>query len=39
MNKAIINSYVRSIRRGTRTIDDVPASVREAVREALSTKS
>lgn len=35
MNQAIINSYVRSIKRGTRTLESVPASVREAVRAAL----
>jgi len=35
MNQALINSYVRSIKRGTRTIDQVPAAIREEVRAAL----
>lgn len=33
--KAIIDAYVRRIKRGTITIDDVPKSIREDVRKAL----
>lgn len=33
--KAIINAYVRRIKRGTITIDDVPEEIREEVRAAL----
>lgn len=38
MNQALINSYVRSIKRGTRTIDQVPPSIRDAVQAALDTE-
>lgn len=34
-NKAIFNAYVRRIKRGTITIDDVPEEIREEVRVAL----
>lgn len=30
-NKAILNAYVRRIKRGTITIDDVPEEIREEV--------
>lgn len=33
--KAIVNAYVRRIKRGAITIDDVPESIREDVRKAL----
>lgn len=33
--KAIINAYVRRIRRGSITIDDVPEEIREEVRKVL----
>ena len=33
--KAIINAYVRRIKRGTITIDDVPEIIRDEVRTAL----
>lgn len=33
--KAIVNAYVRRIKRGVITIDDVPESIREDVRKAL----
>lgn len=33
--KAIINAYVRRIKRGTITIDDVPEEIREEVKTAL----
>ncbi len=33
--KAIINAYVRRIKRGTITIDDVPETIRDEVRTAL----
>lgn len=32
---AIINSYVNLIKMGKKTIEDVPESIREQVREAL----
>lgn len=35
VNKAIINAYVRRIRRGDITIDDVPEEIREEVRAVL----
>ncbi len=35
MNKVLIKSYSRSIRRGTRTLEDVPEDLRDAVRAAL----
>lgn len=35
VNKAIINAYVRRIRRGAITIDDVPEEIREEVRAVL----
>lgn len=31
MNLAVIKSYWRSIQRGTRTLEDVPEALREAV--------
>lgn len=34
-NKAILNAYVRRIKRGTITIDDVPEEIREEVRKVL----
>mgnify|MGYP004504633227 CR=1 FL=1 len=34
-NKAIINAYVRRIKRGSITIDDVPEEIRDEVRQAL----
>lgn len=37
MNQALIKSYARSIKRGTRTIEQVPAELRDAVRVALET--
>lgn len=33
--KAIINAYVRRIKRGTITIDDVPETISDEVRTAL----
>ena len=33
--KAIINAYVRRIKRGSTTIDDVPEEIREEVRKVL----
>ena len=33
--KAIINAYVRRIKRGSITIDDVPEEIREEVRKVL----
>ena len=33
--KAIVDAYVRRIKRGAITIDDVPKSIREDVRKAL----
>lgn len=33
--KAIVNAYVRRIKRGVITIDDVPELIREDVRKAL----
>lgn len=35
VNKSIINAYVRRIKRGVITIDDVPGAIREEVRSAL----
>lgn len=35
MNSVIIKSYVRSIQRGKRTLEQVPESLREAVAEAM----
>lgn len=35
VSKAIINAYVRRIKRGTITIDDVPETIREEVRVVL----
>lgn len=34
--KAIVNAYVRRIKRGAITIDDVPEEIREEVRETLN---
>lgn len=34
-NKAILNAYVRRIKRGTITINDVPEEIREEVRKVL----
>lgn len=34
-NQAIINAYVRRIRRGAISIDDVPEEIRDEVRAAL----
>lgn len=34
-NQAIINAYVRRIRRGVITIDDVPEEIRDEVRTVL----
>ena len=34
-NKAILNAYVRRIKRGAITIDDVPEEIREEVRVIL----
>ena len=31
MNMAVVKSYWRSIQRGTRTLEDVPEALREAV--------
>lgn len=36
-NQAIINAYVRRIKRGAITIDDVPEVIREEVRNTLNT--
>lgn len=36
-NKAIINAYVRRIKRGVITIDDVPEEIRDEVRAALES--
>lgn len=33
--KAIINAYVRRIKRGSITIDDVPEEIREEVRKVI----
>ena len=33
--KAIINAYVRRIKRGSITIDDVPEEIREEVKKVL----
>lgn len=33
--KAIINAYLRRIKRGSITIDDVPEEIREEVRKVL----
>lgn len=33
--KAIINAYIRRIKRGSITIDDVPEEIREEVRKVL----
>ncbi len=35
MNKVLIKSYCRSIRRGARTLEDVPEKLREEVRAML----
>lgn len=35
VSKAIVNAYVRRIKRGTITIDDVPEEIREEVKAAL----
>ena len=35
VSKAIVNAYVRRIKRGVITIDAVPVSIREQVSEAL----
>lgn len=35
MNEAVVKSYARSIQRGTRTMEQVPESMREAVKAAL----
>lgn len=34
-NKAILNAYVRRIKRGTITIDDVPEEIRKNVEKIL----
>ena len=34
--KPIVDAYVRRIKRGTITIDDVPETIREEVRRVLS---
>lgn len=36
MNAVIVRSYYRSILRGTRTIDEVPEELQDAVRDMLS---
>lgn len=36
MMNAIVKIYARSIRRGARTIEDVPEAIREAVAAALA---
>lgn len=39
MNQALIKSYVRSIKRGTRTLEQIPdETIREAVRAALEAE-
>ena len=35
VSQAIINAYVRRMKRGAITIDDVPESIRDEVRKAL----
>ena len=37
-NKAILNAYVRRIKRGTTTINDVPEEIREEVRAIIEGK-
>ena len=37
-NKAILNAYVRRIKRGTITINDVPEEIREEVRAIIEGK-
>ena len=37
-NKAILNAYVRRIKRGTITINDVPEEIRAEVRAILEGK-
>ncbi len=37
-NKAILNAYVRRIKRGAITIDDVPEEIREEVRAIIEGK-
>lgn len=39
MNQIIIKSYFRSIQRGTRTIEDVPADIREDVQKLIDLSS
>lgn len=34
-NKAIINAYIRRIKRGSITIEDVPEEIRDEVRQTL----
>ncbi len=38
MNEAVVKSYARSIRRGTRSLDQVPEALREAVAAALTAE-
>lgn len=35
MNSAIVNSYFRSIQRGRRALEQIPAELREAVKALL----
>ena len=37
-NKAILNAYVRRIKRGTITFNDVPEEIREEVRAIIEGK-
>lgn len=37
MNEAIVRSYFRSIQRGTRTMEQVPEALREAVMALYNT--
>ena len=37
-NRAILNAYVRRIKRGTITINDVPEEIREEVRAIIEGK-
>lgn len=39
VSQAIINAYVRRIKRGAITIDDVPEQIREEVRSVLYDNS
>lgn len=38
IEQSIANAYVRRIKRGTITIEDVPESIRETVEEILNEK-